>query len=107
MFGWFRRRPKNGFRWVFKVLRDCDGRFHLLGRSPDHVTMMHKVNSWVGSPVLELCGSGIGVNLKVIDDDAWSDYVSAHVDDDQTDKTLGKLEFAFVMPDGPPRKREV
>lgn len=56
-----------------------------MGTSPDHYTPMLVINKFLGKPVLELNGSGIGVNLFLpesklddwqklaLHDEAWGD----------------------------------
>jgi hypothetical protein len=93
------------YEWEFSVLRvpseaDKDGDFHLFGKGPDHCTPMRKINEAVGKPVVALCGGGFGVNLKIADMQAWSDYVSMHI---------GEVEgnnFVLQLPEGSLEKRE-
>ena len=67
----------------FTVLKTDDGSetgdFALLFKSPDHVTPLKIINEHVGKEVVRMRGTGIGVNLQIVDFDAWSDYISSHV----------------------------
>lgn len=78
------------FHFKYFKARHKDGREGLffLGKSPDHHTPMLAINTFLGKPVLELNGSGMGVNLflpesKLDDwqklafyDDAWGEEVN-------------------------------
>jgi hypothetical protein len=74
----------------FKVMRfppteptdDREGNFHLFCKKfYEHADLCKAVNGFVGKEVLRLVGMGIGVNCKIVDMDAWSDYISANVND--------------------------
>jgi hypothetical protein len=90
-------RWPGGRVFKFRIIKvpsptDPEGDLHLFNLDP--VGLMEAVNGHVGSTVLEPCGSGLGLNLKLVDKDAWSDYISAHVDDDQGVNG----EFTLTMP---------
>lgn len=80
-------------RFDFRVIRGSDSRLHLLGVSPDHYTPMIAINRYAQSKVVEICGSGIGVNLVIIDDDIWSEKISMHVSDPIEGGTNGVFSF--------------
>jgi hypothetical protein len=75
-----------------------NGDFHMLGKFPGYAEL---INNFVGKPVIEVCGHGIGVNLKLIDKEAWSEYISQHVAGPDEN-----MHCVLTLPEGPPTKRE-
>lgn len=84
-------------KYEFRVIKTDDGTetgdFALFFDSPDHYTPMKMINDHVGTEVVRLRGAGIGVNLQIVDFDAWSDYISAHVKETKDGK------FVIELPD--------
>lgn len=75
-------------RFEFRLLRTSETDFYLLGSHPDHVGPMYAINKHAGGEVVKLNGTGIGVNLKIVDHDLWSDKVSEFVSGSHPDYVL-------------------
>jgi hypothetical protein len=91
---------------LFNVLRfpstnpeHVEGDFHLLVDGIDQITPMRIINDKVGKPVVKLHGKGLGLHLIIDDMQAWSDYVSEHVEE------IANNRFRLSLPDGPLQKR--
>lgn len=69
-------------RFEFTLLRTSETDFYLLGNLPDHVGPCFAINKYAGAEVVRLNGTGIGVNLKILDFDAWSNKIAQHVTGD-------------------------
>lgn len=63
----------------FRVIRSSQGDLHLLGKHIDHYTPMQAINKLAQTQVVELCGTMIGTNLRIVNPDAWSDHVAKFV----------------------------
>jgi len=73
------------FKYFKALHRDGREGLFLMGKDPDHFTPMTVINEFLGEKVLELNGSGIGVNLFLPEwkldawqklallDEAWGD----------------------------------
>lgn len=73
---------------------DPDGDIFLFLDTPFHVDAMLAINKFAGGEVVKINGRGMGVNLKIIDKDLWSDNVSLYVDE-----IPGTDKFELLLPE--------
>ena len=67
--------------FAFRILKVDDG-ICFMGTDPDHITPMEIINNYVGQDILEIRGTGIGVNLYMNDDHAlaWEQNIAFNRD---------------------------